>query len=432
MLVLLVVLGAIGIPAGVLNALCVGRSCADPTPEAAAVPFCPLPEALRNLLANGYREGRSPDVLAVTRDVPVVTELEGTPAPWPVAGAQPGLRVPIVFAGAGVRPGAAVPEGTTLAQIAPTVAEILGFERPFPDVRSGTAVDGVASGHPPRLALVIVWKWTGTFDLQAEPGEWPFMSSLLDEGAGTSAGHVGSLPVDPTAAITTIGTGGLPSEHGVTASFVRDDGGDVVPAFGDGAPTPIIATLAEDLDEATAQGSVIGLVATHDLDQGLIGGGWYPEHDDDAVVVTSDAVTVARSELASRGGGEGPDILGVVLEGAPNVLDRQTERIVRAARRAYEGSVLVVVAGTGSPEPNTSATSDAALVDAVDEAVPGSAPAVAAVVPGGLFLEREVLSSAGVTGQVAVQALLGVTDPDGREMMADAFQGFAVSFARYC
>jgi hypothetical protein len=25
-----------------------------------------------------------------------------------------------------------------------------------------------------------------------------------------------------------------------------------------------------------------------------------------------------------------------------------------------------------------------------------------------------------------------VTTPDGRRMMADAFQGFAVSFARYC
>jgi len=27
---------------------------------------------------------------------------------------------------------------------------------------------------------------------------------------------------------------------------------------------------------------------------------------------------------------------------------------------------------------------------------------------------------------------IDVTTPEGREMMADAFQGFAVSFARYC
>lgn len=432
MFLLLVVLGAIGIPAGILNALCVGRSCVDPTPEASAVPFCPLPEPLRNLLVNGYREGRSPDVLGVSGNAPIVTELGGTMAPWPTAGQEPDLRVPIVFAGAGVRAGATVPEGTTLAQVAPTVAEVLGFERPFPDVRSGTAVDGVASGDAPRLALMIVWKWTGTADLERAAGSWPFLTSLLSDGAGTAAGHPGSLPLDPTATIATIGTGGLPSEHGVTGSFVRNDEGEVVPAFGDGAPVPIIATVAEDLDEATAQGSEIALVASDELDRGLIGGGWYGEHDEDTVTVTSDAVSAVRSVLAGRGDAAGPDVLGVVLDGPPARLDRQTERIVSAARRAYGGSVLVVVAGTGTREADPAAAVDSVLVDAVEAAVPGSHPAVAAVVPGGLFLDRDALISAGVTGQVAAQALLDVTSPDGRGMMADAFQGFAVSFARYC
>jgi hypothetical protein len=43
-----------------------------------------------------------------------------------------------------------------------------------------------------------------------------------------------------------------------------------------------------------------------------------------------------------------------------------------------------------------------------------------------------VLRAQQVTGQVAVDALLAAEDPDGGRMMADAFQGFAVSFARYC
>jgi hypothetical protein len=432
MLVLLVVLGAIGIPAGVLNALCVGRSCPDPAPEAAPIPFCPHPEDVRALLVNGYREGRSPDVLGVAREVPIVTDLGGASAPWPIVGVDLDLRVPIVFAGTGVRAGGAVPDGSTLAQIAPTVAEALGFDRPFPDVRSGTAIEGVASGEPPRLALLVVWKWTGTADLEASPGAWPFLTQLLDEGAGTLLGRTGSLPNDPTATITTIGTGGLPSEHGVTGSVVRGDDGDVVPAFGDGAPIPIISSLAEDLDDAGSQTPEIALVAPDELDRGLIGGGWYGEPDDDDVTVTPDAVGAVRSLLSTRGGGAGPDILGVVLGGTPKRLDRQTERIVRAARRAYDGSVLVVMAGTGSQERDPAAASDTDLVDAVEGAVPGSEPAVAAVVPGGIFLDREALTAEGVTGQVAVQALLGVTDDDGREIMADAFQGFAVSFARYC
>jgi hypothetical protein len=94
--------------------------------------------------------------------------------------------------------------------------------------------------------------------------------------------------------------------------------------------------------------------------------------------------------------------------------------------------VLVAVAGTGTWEASMLAVPDAELVAAVEDAVPGSSPAVAATVPGGLFLDRETLRSAEVTGQVAVDALLGVTGPDGRAIMADAFQGFAVSFARYC
>jgi hypothetical protein len=72
------------------------------------------------------------------------------------------------------------------------------------------------------------------------------------------------------------------------------------------------------------------------------------------------------------------------------------------------------------------------LVDAVEEAVPGDAPAVAAVVAGGLFLDQMVLLEEQVTGQVAVDALLSANGPGGERMLADAFQGFAVSFARYC
>jgi hypothetical protein len=68
----------------------------------------------------------------------------------------------------------------------------------------------------------------------------------------------------------------------------------------------------------------------------------------------------------------------------------------------------------------------------VEEAVPGDTPAVAATVPGGLFLDQAVLRDEQVTGQVAVDAMLSAAGPDRERMLADAFQGFAVSFARYC
>jgi hypothetical protein len=375
-------------------------------------------------------------VLGVAGSVPVYTETsQGAREPWPAVEASVDARVPIVFAGAGISSGAPVPGGTSLDRIAPTVADAIGLDRPFPDVRSGTAVDGVAAGPPPELVLLVAWKWTGSRDLETAPGAWPFLDSLLEGGSGTLDGRTGSQPLDPTATLTTIGTGGLPSGHGVTGAFVRDDRGEVTPAFGDGAPIPIIASLADDLDEATDQRARVALVATDELDRGLIGVGWaYEDRDDDRVVVAEGdgAVAAARSILASERPDGVTDVLGVVLDGSVRRLDRRTAAIVQAARRAAAGSVLVVVAGTGTWERSMVATSDADVVRAVEEAVPGEASAVSATVPGGIFLDQRTLRTARVTGQVAVDALLDVTDPAGRAIMADAFQGFAVSFARYC
>ena len=62
--VLVVALALVGAPAVALRAFCVGKSCAqEDIAAAAAVPFCPLPAALRDQIVAGYRQGRSPDVM---------------------------------------------------------------------------------------------------------------------------------------------------------------------------------------------------------------------------------------------------------------------------------------------------------------------------------------------------------------------------------
>jgi hypothetical protein len=437
LLTLLVVLAAVGIPAGVLQALCAGRSCDSGPGEAPRIPFCPLPAALREAISNGYREGRSPDVLGIARDVPVYTEIGGLRIPWPATGSLTDTRVPLVFSGAGVSPGADLPNDVTLDAIAPTVSEILAFDRPFPDVRSGTAVDGVFTGSAatPRLVLLIAWKGVGSAELEDLDREWPHLASLMETGAGTLEARTGSLPLDPAATLATIGTGGLPSQHGITGSFVRNDEGDVVRAFGDGAPVQVIATLADDLEEASDGRALVGIVATDERDLGLVGGGWYPDQDPvDVVIGDGEAMPLAVDVHLGTGYGadEETDVLGVVMDGGIRRLDGWTERVVRAAERATNGSVLVVIAGTGTWERSRVALPETPLVDAVEDAVPGSQRVVAAIVAGGLFLDQEVLTESSVTGQVAVDAMLDVTTPQGREMMADAFQGFAVSFARYC
>lgn len=437
LLTLLLILAAIGIPAGVLQALCVGSSCDSDTSETARVPFCPLPDALKRHIVNGYYEGRSPDVIAVTTPGIAVAGPQDSalgPVPWPSVGDDPPATVPIVFWGTGVRPGAAVPDGTVLDGVAPTVSEILGFERPFPEVRSGKAIPGVASGDRPRLVFLVVWQGVGGSELEATPDAWPYFASLLQDGAGTLSGDTGSLPLDPAATLTTIGTGGLPSQHGITGSLVRNDDGVVAPAFGAESPVTVIATLADDLDQANRNRSLVGLVAPNESGRGLIGGAWYPDADLDDTVISRRADPVnALASLLDRGYGRDdvPDILGVVLDDDLEVMDGKTRALVRQAGRAARGSLLVVVAGTGSVA-GRDAIASAVLTEHVEAEIPGDDGVLTAAVPGGLFLDSEVLTEQAITGQAVVEAVLSASNADGERMMADAFQGFAVSFARYC
>jgi hypothetical protein len=260
---------------------------------------------------------------------------------------------------------------------------------------------------------------------------------LLEDGTGTLDGETGSLPIDPAATLTTVGTGGLPSQHGITGSFIRNGQGEVVESFLPDFPVEdgqIIATLADDLDD-TNHSTLVGLVATDERDRGIVGGGWYPGEDPVDVVIGDSAAAPLAVEVhltTGYGADDVPDVIGVVLEGRVRAMDRWTREIVTETERATSGSTLVVVTGTGSVEASRLAVPDGELVDAVEDAVPGDAPAVAATVAGGVFLDQAVLREEQVTGQVAVDAMLSATGPGGERMLADAFQGFAVSFARYC
>jgi hypothetical protein len=432
--ILLVILAAVGVPAAALRAVCAGRSCSGGDTAGASIPFCPLPDALKTDLVAGFRQGRSPDVLAVTKGTALLggTDPNDAPVPWPDLGAAGSTGVPIVFSGTGVDPSTPVPDGTGLDQVAPTIADVIGLRRPHPGVRSGVSVNGIGTGDRPRLVLEIALKGIGAADV-ADRASWPFLVSLLRRGTGTLHGDAGSLPLDPAATLTTIGTGGLPFQHGITGTVIRNDRGQVVRAWGNGAPPSVIAALPDDLDRRARQRSKIGLIATDPSDRGLIGRNWYEAHDTDPAVVArpGHGLDAARRVLGTGFGSDDvADLLGVVLAPERGTDDR-IRRLVAAAEQESGGSVLVVVAGTGTSTPDAGGGVRTVLAQ-IEDAVEGDAPVVAAAVPGGLFLDQATLASEGITGDTAVHALLDVTTPDGGRMMADAFQGFAVSFARYC
>ena len=425
LIILVVALALVGAPAIALRAFCVGESCAQEGGGTAAVPFCPLPADLRAHIEAGYRQGRSPDVMAATRDDQVVTDAGGVRVSWPSASVQD-TRVPIVFWGVGVNAGG-LPDGTGLDQIAPTLESILGFSRPHPQVRAGVAVDGVASDDRPRLVIMIAWEGAGSAGLGAAPSARRLVADLMQRGAGTLDGTTGALPLDPTAGLTTIGTGALPSQHGITATLVRNDRGDVGPAWAEGAPLSVVSTLAEDFDRGFDERPRIGLIAGRPTDRGLIGGSWYPEHDQDQFRIGEDPLSSLRAMISTGFGSDDvTDIVGVALAGPLADVSRTTRALVSRVMHANIPTTFVI-AGTGQASRRPPTTS---IADDVDAAI--GAPVVAATVPGGLFLDQSIMAANDVTSDDVVRAMDAMKAEDGSPVFADAYPGFAISFSRYC
>ena len=421
---LVVAMALVGAPAVALTAFCVGESCAQEDGVATAVPFCPLPADLRAGIEAGFRQGRSPDVMASTADTEVVTIVDGMPIAWPSTAAHD-PHVPIVFWGAGVGH-TPLPDGTGLDQIAPTLASILAFDRPHPQVRAGVAVDGVASGRRPRLVVMIAMKGVGTTGLEGRAMRRS-IGDLVTEGAGTFDASTGSLPLDPASALTTIGTGALPSQHGITGSFVRNTRGTVTPAWGVDAPLSVVSTLAEDLDRHFGERSSIGLVARVASDRGLVGGSWYPDHDRDDVRVGADALASVDSMLDEGFGADDiPDLIAVSLDGAVAKMIKTTTAISFLTRHAHIPTTFVL-AGTGQA---SVVTTSGSIADDVDTAI--GAPVVSETVAGGLFLDQDVMAANDITSDDVVQAMDAMKAPDGTPLFADAYPGFAISFSRYC
>jgi hypothetical protein len=431
---LLVVLAFVAAPAVVLRGFCAGNSC-DRAAARAPAPFCSLDASTRDLIRNGFRDGRSPDALGVTAATALVSDVGGgVDVPWPSAGsAVADTQVPLLFRGTDIV-GGELPSDLGLDQIAPTLERATGIRRPHPDVRAGSAIDGVVrpGSSPTPLVVEIVWKGVGMPDLDASEGSWPFLEGLL--GGPTHDGAAGlasadSVPLDPTAVLTTIGTGGLPSQHGMTGTFVRADDGRIVRAFSGGSPVPVIAALGDDLDHLTGGGAKVGIVAPDVSDRGLIGGSWYGGADDDAVVVDATHTRIHVAQLLAKGFGAGgvPDLLGVVLNGPLRRIDGVTRSIVQDVTKGVPRATIVVTA-TGSLHVNDGSERASAVAAAVQSAT----PTIGGTAPGGLFLDERAAAAAGISTQQVVDAMRAQTTSAGTPLFADAFPAFAVRFGRYC
>ena len=432
--VLLIALALIGIPAAALRADCAGASCRSTAAAATPAPFCALRADLRALITAGMYEGRSPDALGVAGAQPLVSVVDyvsGRPirVPWPSeSAAEPAaMTAPLLFIGRDVRT-TTLPAGVGLDQIAPTLEPILGFRRPHPEVRNGVAIPGVAQpANATPLVVLIVWKGVGAQDVDRLGAPWlrSWSTDRMERRTGVAHGvaSAGSLPLDPTAVESTIGTGALPSQHGITGTWMRGPRGRATLAFGRGAPTPVVAALGDDLDRFTNGRAKIGLIRAGPGDVGLTGDAWYGAGQvrDRTLSASPDLSAQVASFLAKGwGADETPDLLAVPLSRSVADDDRTTGEIVGEVL-AKVPDATIVVAGTGTLRTDGAAgplSDPSGIVP-----MPGGAPA------GGLFVDREPGST--TTAQDVVEEMRG--QRDGYEpVYADAFADYAVRFGRYC
>jgi arylsulfatase A-like enzyme len=245
---------------------------------------CSLPRKYAKLIRRGYYPRRSPDIFIVPRE----PNWFGTfltmshSGPWEYL-----QRVPLVFYGPGfIRRAGTVrlDREVTLADFAPTVAELIGTDPP-PDIR-GQVIDGVllpeaARAETPAVVVTVVWDGGGWNVLNAWPDEWPVLKRMMREGASVEDVIVGSSPSVTPSIHTTLGTGTWPRRHGIIGIEQRVGDNPQTGAFAHRTPSNLLVpTLADVYDKATGNVAEIGMFAFKSWHLGMSGHGAYLDGGD--------------------------------------------------------------------------------------------------------------------------------------------------------
>ena len=171
-------------------------------------------------------------------------------------------EVPVFLYGPGfVRPGT-YDAPITLADVAPTTAALLKF--PF------VARDGAAQTQAllpdderdlPRLVVTLIWDSGGTNVLERWPASWPYLASLVPDGAWFTNATVGASPSNTPIGHATIGTGAFPVHNGFVDEYMRVNGFLQKPNA-NGPAFLLEPTLADLYDRAMGNRPNVGAIAT--------------------------------------------------------------------------------------------------------------------------------------------------------------------------
>jgi hypothetical protein len=251
---------------------------------------CELPLELLERIERGTVIGRSADITYVPREPHSFGSFQVAThsGPWDYL-----QRVPLVLYG----PGYIEPQGdltldrpVTLADLAPTMAELLGTE--LPGERAGSAIPEALvapeqRATPPRLIILVVWDGGGWNVLERWPNAWPFLRSLTESGTSIQDVTVGSSPSVTPAIHSTMGTGTFPAQHGIVDIPTRN-GNRVPDSFPDKSPEFLrIPTLADTFDAEVGNEAQVAMIAERGWHLGMMGHGAYLDGADKDIAVMS-------------------------------------------------------------------------------------------------------------------------------------------------
>ncbi len=196
-------------------------------------------------------------------------------------------RIPLVVHGPGIVEPGDSEERVSLADLAPTTADLMGFDG-WPADRDGRVLPGLRStGRTPKVVVTFVIDGGGWNALDLFPDSWPVMKGLMREGMHYRDAIHGSFPAVTATAHATIGTGAFPWRHGITGHNIRD-GRQVRKAFGDigraEASDILLPTLADLWSAETENRAWVGELGYQIWHLAMIGHGG-PDRPTDATPV---------------------------------------------------------------------------------------------------------------------------------------------------
>jgi hypothetical protein len=239
-----------------------------PNPNAGSVALaCSMPHEWLLRAWRGNREDRSGEIQILPIEPNYVGSGLPHVGPWPYA-----QDIPMFWYGPGhIAPAGVVQRPVTLAGIAPTQAQLLNF--PFTAIDGSRMVEATAGNtDAPKLIVTMVWDAGGRDVLRRWPNDWPYLKSLIPQGAWYEHATVGSSPTSTAQTHAIIGTGAFPDAHGIVAHRMRI-GADLTTPWAEGPAYLIEPTLADLYDRAMNNKPVVGEIGTVSIHLGMLGHG---------------------------------------------------------------------------------------------------------------------------------------------------------------